>query len=87
MTLAEIKKLLGSKNLIVGTGETIKGLRKNKVKKVWLSSNVPNSIQKDIQKYTILNNVKLHKLKIPNDELGIICKKQFYVSIVSEGEK
>ena len=84
--LAELKKLVKEKQLIVGTTATLKKLRSNKVKKIWLTSNVPEPIKSEIIKYSKLNKIQVVKLKIPNDEFGILCKKQFSVSVASTGE-
>lgn len=81
--LNNIKKGLKEKKVIIGTDNTIKKLRKNKVSKVWLSSNVPKNMKDELSHYCSLNNVELIQLNIPNDELGVICKKQFSISVLS----
>jgi len=84
--LAELKKLVKDKGLTVGTASTLKKLRSNKVKKIWLTSNVPEPIKTEIMKYSKLNKIQVVKLRIPNDEFGVLCKKQFSVSVASTGE-
>ena len=81
--LNEIKKLLKEGRLNVGTSSTLKKLKQNELEKIWLSSNVPGSVRDDIVNYSNLNNVKVAELGIPNDELGVLCKKQFSVSVAS----
>lgn len=83
MTLNEIKKLLKQGKLIIGTNNTLKKLRTNKLEKIWLSSNVPERVKEDIINYSKLNNVEVIDLDIANDELGVICKKPFSVSVAS----
>jgi ribosomal protein L30E len=87
--LEDVKKLIRDKRFIIGTQNTMKKLKSNKLERIWLSSNVPTDIKDDITKYSEMNNVAVAQLDIPNDELGVICKKQFSVSIVSlaKGEK
>ena len=87
--LSEIKKLIKSGRLVIGTESTIKKLKADKVEKVWLSSNVPSMLKDDIARYGKMSTVKVVSLGIPNDELGVQCKKQFSVSVVSllKGEK
>lgn len=87
--LAELKKLLKKGTVVIGTKNTLKKLRNNKLEKIWLSSNVPETVKNDILKYSEISNVIVIELPIPNDELGVLCKKQFSVSVASlvKGEK
>ena len=80
---AEIKKLLKAGNVIIGTQRTVKSLRLGKIEKVLLSSNCPARIEQDINYYAGLSGAELHKLSYPNDELGIICKKPFSISVLA----
>ena len=80
---AEIKKLLKAGNVIIGTQRTVKSLRLGKIDKVLLSSNCPARIEQDINYYAGLSGAELHKLSYPNDELGIICKKPFSISVLA----
>ncbi len=84
--LNEIKKLLKDKRLVIGTADTIKKLKENKISKVWISSNTPSGVRDDINRYASLNGVETIGLNVPNDELGVLCKKQFSVSVVSLGK-
>ena len=79
----EIKKMLKSGNIVLGTDRTIKGLRLGKVNKVLISSNCPAGVEKSIAKYANMSNAELHKLEYPNDELGIICKKPYSISVLA----
>ncbi|MCK5139219.1 MAG: ribosomal L7Ae/L30e/S12e/Gadd45 family protein [Nanoarchaeota archaeon] len=81
--LNEIKKLLKKGRIVVGTRNTIKQLREDKLEKIWLSSNVPSDVKEDIINYAKLAKVNVANLSISNEELGVICKKQFFVSVAS----
>jgi len=83
ITLAEIKKMLKSGSLVIGTERTIKALKLGKVQKVLLSSNCPADVEKDINYYAGLSGAEPHKLEYKNEELGAICKKPFSVSVLS----
>jgi len=85
--LTELKKLVKDKKIIIGTANTLKGLRSNSIKKLWLSSNVNPPVKEDILHYCKLNKCEVVQLSIPNDEFGVVCKKQFSVSVCSMGEK
>ena len=81
--VAIIKKLLGKKGLVMGTERTMKLLKQGKLKTIYLSSNVPENLRKDVEHYSNLNKVEVVNLKQPNEELGVMCKKPFAISMLS----
>lgn len=81
--IADIKKLLGSEKLVIGTDEVLKNLKNNKVLKVALSSNCNAETKNDVEHYAGLSEVEVVELDIPNDQLGVVCKKPFNVSIIA----
>ena len=81
--LVEIKKKIKSKKLIIGKKKKKKKIKLGKVKKVFLSSNCSENIKKDIKYYSRISNVEVVELNQRNDELGIICKKLFPISVLS----
>ena len=80
-TLAEIRKLAEAGKLILGTEKTVKELKTGGINKVFITSNCPDNVREDIGKYASLSNAEVEELEIPNDELGVICKKPFSISI------
>ena len=83
VTTTEIKKLVKSGNLIMGTERVLKGLKRGNVSKVMLSSNCPEKVEEDVNHYSGINKTEVEKLDFPNDELGIICKKPFSISVLA----
>ena len=83
ITSTEIKKLLKSKSLIIGTEKTLKSLKLGKIDRIILSSNCPDKVTEDINYYAGLSNVETVKVPYPNEELGVICKKPFSISVLS----
>ncbi len=81
--ISELKKLLKTDKIILGTDRTLKLLKLGSADRVFLSSNCPEEVKKDIEYYAKLSNVPLIYLKQPNDELGILCKKPYPVSVLS----
>ena len=79
----EIKKLIKAKNIIIGTERTIKALKLGKVEKVIRSSNCAENVVDDLNYYASLNKTEIIKVNYPNDELGVICKKPFSISVLS----
>lgn len=80
---AEIKKMLKLGGIIIGTEKTLKNLKLGRVQKVLVSSNCPEKVEKDIAYYAGLSGAEFHKLDCPNDELSVICKKPFSISVLS----
>ena len=79
---AEIRKLLGSDKLIIGTDRCLKLLREGQLKKVILASNANQVIVDDIQRYSQQTGAEVVQLDIPNEELGVYCKKPFNISVL-----
>lgn len=79
----ELRKLMKQKGLIVGTDRTLRGLKLGKIKKVYLSSNCAEKTSRTIEHYSKLCKAVVVRLKYPNDELGILCKKPFSISVLS----
>ena len=82
-TSTEIKKLIKAKNLVIGTEKTVKSLKLGRVDKVILSSNCAEHTVNDINYYASFSKAETIRVRYPNDELGVICKKPFSVSVLS----
>lgn len=80
--MIDIKKHLKDNKLVIGTKQTIKKLRLGKLQRVFLSSNCPEAVKKEISRYCEMSECKAEQLKIPNTELGVLCRKQFPVSVL-----
>ena len=68
--------------LLLGMKRTIKAIRAATVSKVYLASNCPEVIVDDIEHYCSLASVEVERLTIDCAELGIMCKKPFFISVV-----
>jgi len=80
--MSEIKKSVEADNVIIGSQRTIKKLKNGQLKKIFLAKNCPQAVREDIGYYSKLTKVEVVELEEPNDELGIICKKQFSISVL-----
>lgn len=79
----ELKKGLKEGKLIIGTKRTVKAIRAGGVSKIFLASNCSEVIAEDIEHYCKITEVPVEKLTVDCDELGSLCKKPFYVSVVA----
>ncbi len=77
-----LKEKMQSNNVVIGTDSVLKRLRSGKLSKVFLSSNCPEAIRKDVEHYAGILKVPVIKLDQNNEELGIFCKKNFFVSVL-----
>lgn len=85
--ITKIRKQLGETGLIVGKDETMKLLKINGLKVVFLASNCSPEMSSEIKHYAKLANTEIVDLEIPNDELGIALKKPFFVSVIGKTEE
>lgn len=80
--ISEIKKSLGSTQLIIGAEECLKALRGDGLAKVFVSSNPKPALREDIVRYAGIADVEVVQLEVSNDELGTACKKPFPISVI-----
>ena len=83
MSLSELKKYINDKKLIFGRDRSLKNLKKNLVKEIFLSSNADNIVKEDITVISKKFNVKVSQLEITADEMGVVVKKPFAVSVAA----
>jgi large subunit ribosomal protein L30e len=81
-SIKEIKKLIKTDKLVIGTEEVVKALKAGSIEKIYLCSNCPDSIKERIGHYAALTSIQVATIDMPNDELGIICKKMFSISVL-----
>ncbi|MBU1204508.1 MAG: ribosomal L7Ae/L30e/S12e/Gadd45 family protein [Nanoarchaeota archaeon] len=78
----DIKKDLKTRKIIIGTRVVMKNLKLNMLEKIYIASNCSESSKKELEYYSKLLKIPVIKLKQPNDELGVICKKQYSISML-----
>ena len=83
MTLADLKKHVEKKTILVGTKQTLDGIRQKKVDAVYIRSTCSDSIKQDIAHHAKINDVSVKSVSQSSDELGVLCKKPFTISVVS----
>lgn len=83
MSVDELRKDLKTKKPIFGADRAIKELKIGKLNKIYLSSTCREDLKKDIKQYAKLAGVKIIALEETNEDLGVICKKPFNISVIS----
>ncbi len=82
MSLDELKKALTEKGLVLGSRKVISKLKNAKLKKVFLSSNCRDDVARDVRHYAKLNKIELIQLDKTNEDVGVLCKKSFSISVL-----
>ena len=82
MSITELGKALKEKTLAIGTERTIKMLKNGRAKKVFLASNCSSEVKASVMRYARLSNAEVVELELPNDEVGMACKKPFPISVL-----
>ncbi len=82
MSVEEIRKVVKEGKAVIGTDSVVKGLKLGKINKVFLTLNCPIAVKKSIKHYASIAQVDVVQLKVPNDELGVLCKKMFSISVL-----
>ena len=80
--LQELKASVQEGKIIVGREKVLQGLRKGNLRKIFLAKNCPDDVRGDVVYYAGLQNVSIEMMEATNEELGIICKKNFFVAVV-----
>ena len=81
MTLSELKKNVGNKKLILGLNRTVKEMKKGNVNEIFLASNCSMEMKKDIEAVAKKFKIKISELDVTNEEMGVVVKKPFAVSV------
>ncbi len=80
--IGEIKKSLKSGKIVIGSSSTLKNMKLGALSKVFVSSNAPQKIKNELDYLGKLSNIDVVSLDVPNDELGMLCKKPYSVSVM-----
>jgi len=82
MSKEDLKEIIKEKTMILGTERTIKMIKQGKAKEIFIASNCPETTKKEIKYLAKIGNLKVIELKEANDEIGIICKKPFAITVL-----
>ena len=66
---------------IIGQERVLKELKTKNLSKILLAKNCSPKLKEDITYYAKLANVPVIELRQSNEELGVLCKKNFFISV------
>lgn len=79
----ELKDALKTKSkVLIGTARTLKAVRDEKIKEVFVSSNYPAPELEHLTNEAKAWNFKVNKLKINSEELGAQCRRPHSVAMI-----
>jgi large subunit ribosomal protein L30e len=84
ITFDDLKRMISEEKtrIIIGAKRTIKMIKNGKVEKVFLAKNAPEDIKNDILYYSKIGNFEVEILNYTNEEIGLLLKKPFKISVV-----
>ncbi len=80
--IEEIKKILGTEKMVIGTDKVIKNIKKGSISRVFLASNTSPAVKKQLEYYSKLAKIEMILLDKSNEDLGAFCKKSFKISVL-----
>lgn len=79
----EIKKSLDEKEVVIGTESALKNLKLGNLAKIYVSSNCPADVKDELNHLASIAGTEIVSLDLNDEELGVICKKPFSISVLS----
>ena len=83
MTIAELKKLVDTKKLVIGAEKTAKELKKGTLKKIYVSMNCSPAMKETLSSQARADKIEVTTLDMSSVDLGVLVKKPFSVSTVA----
>ncbi len=80
--ITEIKNALKNNTIVLGQDEVLKLLKQGMMSQIFMASNVSSAMEENITRYASIANTPATKISIANDEIKVVCKKQFLISVL-----
>lgn len=84
--MKDLKAKLQDGKTIIGKERVLKHLREKNLAKVFLASNCPKDLKEDITTFAHMAKVPVIDLTLNNEELGLFCKKNFFIAVLATTE-
>jgi ribosomal protein L30E len=78
----EVRKLLAAKTLLIGERTVTKNLLQGTLRKVFLAKNCKADIRREVERAKTVSGVAVAVLDMTNEELGVVCKRPYAVSLL-----
>ena len=80
--LVDLKTSLQEGRALFGKEQVMKALKQGTLAKVFMSSNIPSDVKEDLNRYAAMGGTKVFQLKQDNEEIGVLAKKNFFISVI-----
>tara|TARA_Y100000310_G_C20022229_1_gene507922 strand:- start:127 stop:417 length:291 start_codon:yes stop_codon:yes gene_type:complete len=80
--LSELKEMIQKGKATIGIDRVMKELRIGHLSKIFLAKNCRQDLREDVKHYASLSSIPVVELSLDNEELGVFCKKNFFVSVI-----
>lgn len=84
--MKDLKAKLQDGKTIIGKERVLKHLREKSLAKVFLANNCPRDLREDIVNFAKMAKVPVVDLALNNEELGLFCKKNFFIAVLATTE-
>ncbi len=81
--LKALKVKVTEDKVVVGSKEVLRGLRLGTLSVVYLASNAPAKARDDIKVFANHTGIKVIELTFNNEELGVFCKKNYFIGAIA----
>lgn len=82
----DLRVKIQEKKVVIGAERVLKELKARRVQKVYLASNCPAKLNEDVKYYAGVAEIPVVDMAYSNEELGVFCKKNFFVSVLAIAE-
>ena len=84
--MKDLKAKLQDGKTVIGKERVLKHLREKNLAKVFLASNCPTDLKDDLVNFARMAKVPIIELSLNNEELGLFCKKNFFIAVLATTE-
>ena len=85
--ILSLKKDLAEEETLIGAKVVLKSLKKGIINKIYLTSNCPEAVREEVENCCKELNTTLVNLNLDNEQLGVVCKKSFFISVLGVKNK
>ncbi len=82
----DLRVKIQEKKVVIGVESVLKGLKSQRVQKVYLAKNCSAKVHDDVKYYAQIAQIPVVEMNYSNEELGVFCKKNFFVSVLAIAE-
>jgi large subunit ribosomal protein L30e len=79
----DIRNAIKENSILIGSKQTMKGLKQKSIKSVVVASNCPEGMKKDLERLSAESSIRLEVFDGTAKQLGVLCGKPFSISVMA----